>query len=54
MVSRIMVLRHLRYWPPQLWSLLPESIKEVESIDIFMRKVKNWICDDYPCRLCKP
>ena len=38
----------------QLWSLLPENIKEVESRKIFKREVKNWICDDCPCRLCKP
>ena len=39
---------------PQLWSLLPQNIKEVESLEIFKRKVKNWICDDCTCRLCKP
>ena len=38
---------------PQLWSLLPENIKKVESFKTFKREVKNWICDDCPCRLCK-
>ena len=43
----------LSYRCPKLWSVLPESIKEVESLKISKRKVKNWICDDCPCRLCK-
>ena len=47
------VLETLSYRSPQLWSILPENIKEVESLEIFERKVKNWICDDFPCRLCK-
>ena len=47
-------LETLSYRSPQLWSLLPENIKEVESLEIFKRKVKSWICDDCPCRLCKP
>ena len=47
-------LETLSYQSPQLWSLLPENIEEVESVEIFKRKVKSWICDDCPCRLCKP
>ena len=47
-------LQALSYRSPQLWSLLPENIKEVESLEIFKREVKNWICDDCSCRLCKP
>ena len=42
------------YRSPQLWSLLPENIKEVDSLEIFKWEVKNWICDDCPYRLCKP
>ena len=43
----------LTYRSPQLWSLLPEDIKEVESLKIFKKKVKTWIWYDCPCRLCK-
>ena len=46
-------LETFSYPSPQLWSLLPENIKEVESLEIFKRGVKNWICDDCSCRLCK-
>ena len=47
-------LETLSYRSPQLWSLLPQNIKESESIEIFKKKVKDWICEDCPCRLCKP
>ena len=47
-------LETLSYRSPQLWSLLPGNIKEVESLEIFKRKVKNWICDNCLCKLCKP
>ena len=34
-------LETLSYRSPQLWSLLPEKIKEVESLEIFKGGVKN-------------
>ena len=34
-------LESLSYWSPQLWSLLPENIKEVESLEIFNSKGKK-------------
>ena len=47
-------LERLSCRSPQLWSLLPENIMEVESLEIFKREIKKWSCDDCPCRLCKP
>ena len=46
-------LETLSYRSPQLWSLLPENIKEIESLDSFKSTVKKWICTACPCRLCK-
>ena len=50
-------LKTLSYRSPQVWSLLPENIKEVESLEIFKRKVKNWIvtivCADYVNLTCR-
>ena len=43
----------LSYRFPQLQFLLPENIKEVESLEFFKRKVKNLICHDCPCSICK-
>ena len=39
-------LETISYRSPQLWSLLPGNIKEVEA--------KNRIGGDCPSRLCKP
>ena len=41
------------YRYPQLWSLLPESLKEMNSLSQFKRNIKHWICRDCPCRLWK-
>ena len=46
-------LETLSYRSLQLWSLLPENIKEVELLQIFKRKGKSWTCEDCPTRLCK-
>ena len=31
-----------------------KNIKKDGSLEILKRKVKQWICDNCPCRLCKP
>ena len=41
------------YRCPQLWPLLPENLKEMNSLSQFKRNIKHWICRDCPCRLCK-
>ena len=46
-------LETFSYRYPQLWSLLPESLKEMNSFSQFKRNIKHWICRDCPCRLCK-
>ena len=38
---------------PKIWDILPEDIKDSESLDIFKRKAKKWIPSKCPCRLCK-
>ena len=46
-------LKTLSYRYSQLWSLLPESLKEMNSVSQFKRNFKHWICCDCSCRLCK-
>ena len=46
-------LETFSYPYPQLWSLLPESLKEMNSLSQFKRNIKHWICRDCPCRLYK-
>ena len=36
----------------KLWDLLPNSFKEIESLEEFKRKIKTWTPKSCPCRLC--
>ena len=46
-------LETLSYRGPQLWTLLPEKIKQRNTINLFKSDVKQWICKECPCRLYK-
>ena len=43
----------IRYRGPKTWDLLPNDLKESESLEIFKRKIKNWKPLGCECRLCK-
>ena len=43
----------LRYLGPKLWELIPSDMKDTESVEVFKNRIKNWIPDNCPCRLCK-
>ena len=43
----------LRFLGPKVWDIIPSSIKEASSLTIFKNKIKNWVPEDCPCRLCK-
>ena len=36
---------------PKIWYILPNDIKDSESLDIFKSKIKKWIPSECPCRL---
>ena len=38
---------------PKIWSILPNEIKESESLIEFKNKIKKWKPKECPCRLCK-
>ena len=46
-------LETFSYRYPQLWPLLPESLKEMNSLSEFKKNIKHWICRDCPYRLYK-
>ena len=43
----------LRYLGPQIWNKVPENIKKCSSLSVFKMKIKEWVPNDCPCRLCK-
>ena len=48
-----MGLETLNYRSPQLWSILPENVRQINSLVQFKESVRKWVCIDCPCRLCK-
>ena len=46
--------RSLRSFGPIVWNnLLPNSLKECESLDKFKASIKSWKPSNCPCELCK-
>ena len=43
----------IRYRGPLTWDMVPEDIKQAESLSIFKEKIKKWKPMDCACRLCK-
>ena len=41
------------YLGAKIWESIPENIKSSESADIFKSKIKKWVPEICPCRLCK-
>ena len=38
---------------PQILDLVPNEIKEYESLNGFKFKIKRWVPEGWPCRICK-
>ena len=43
----------LRYRGIKIWDIVPENIKESESLEIFKKKIKECKLSGCTCRLCK-
>ena len=43
----------LSFLGPKIWDLVPPELKELESLDIFKKKVKSLTFANCPCRLCR-
>ena len=42
-----------RYLGPKIWSLVPDDMKHVHSLQLFKKKVKSLKFENCPCNLCK-
>ena len=38
---------------PKLWDMIPEECKNETSLIAFKEKIKTWMPDNCPCRICK-
>ena len=43
----------IRYRGPLTWDIVPEDIRNAESVLIFKNKIKDWKPTGCTCRLCK-
>ena len=43
----------VRYRGPATWEIIPEEIRNSESLIEFKRKIKSWKATNCACRLCK-
>ena len=43
----------LRYRGPVVWNLIPDEIKQSESLESFKSEIGNWKPEGCKCRLCK-
>ena len=37
----------------KIWEILPNEIKNADTLQIFKTKTKKWVPVECPCRLCK-
>ena len=37
----------------KIWEILPNEIKDSDTLQIFKAKIKKWVPVECPCRLCK-
>ena len=43
----------ISFLAPKIWKILPNKIKDPETLQIFKTKIKKWVPLECPCRLCK-
>ena len=37
----------------KIWDIIPGNIKKASSFTIFKNKIKSWVPEGCPCKLCK-
>ena len=43
----------ISFLAPKMWEILPNEIKDSDTLQIFKAKIKKWVPVECPCRLCK-
>ena len=46
-------LLSIKHLAPQIWELVPQSIRKCKTLNEFKTKIKSWYPDHCPSRLCK-
>ena len=43
----------LTYLAPKIWNIIPKKLREIDNVTEFKNKIKRWIPENCPCRICK-
>ena len=43
----------ISYRGPQIWNLIPERLRALETVNNLKKEIKKSKCDACPCRMCK-
>ena len=43
----------ISYLGPKKWDIVPEKLKNIDSLELFKKEIKTWKPDNCPCRLWK-
>ena len=43
----------LSFLGPKLWRILPQEYKDIDNLTEFKTKIKAWVPESCPCRLCR-
>ena len=43
----------LRHIGPKVWLIIPDNIKNINTLRLFKNKIREWKPKNCPCRLCK-
>ena len=46
-------LLSIKQLAPQIWEIVPQSIRKYKTLNKFKTKIKSWCSDHCLCRLCK-
>ena len=46
-------LESLAHLGPKIWNILPTYLKDIKTLFQFKKKIKLWVPDNCPCKLCK-
>ena len=43
----------VRYFGPIIWTLIPEELKNITSLDILKKEIRRWKPTNCPCKICR-
>ena len=46
-------IESLKFFGPKVWALVPNEMKQLETLGKFRNAIKQWKPISCPCRLCK-